>query len=346
MTTPSFVNPVHSLSALIQTPINEAIPAQTLSDLLSNSPFIPVPGTFNLRDIAHPAYIRSGLVYRSGSLIGLTAEGKDFLVNGLEITTIFDLRSARERQMFPSPALEAAVDGIEVMWSPPNLSPADVDISDFSTLDSDQGLWDGGSRGFSKSYIDVLSVYKTAFSQVFRHLLSKPGAPILFNCTVGKDRTGVLAALILAPAGVPDEGIAFDYALSRLGIESRKEFLTAIVKKWKPSWNEDTPGISGFSNVRSEYMRKFLEDAREIYTIDGKPDWAETYVCRELGLLKPKCRRFANTCDQYLNECIDTEAESMVSRCSLVIDKASFCSIHHSSSQLKALLNVGEAYLS
>ena len=38
--------------------------------------------------------------------------------------------------------------------------------------------------------------------------------PALFNCHAGKDRTGVIAALLLGLAGVPDETIVADYALS------------------------------------------------------------------------------------------------------------------------------------
>ena len=46
-------------------------------------------------------------------------------------------------------------------------------------------------------------------------LLADPGnQPAVFHCSVGKDRTGVLAALVLGFLGVPDEIIVDDYALS------------------------------------------------------------------------------------------------------------------------------------
>jgi hypothetical protein len=38
--------------------------------------------------------------------------------------------------------------------------------------------------------------------------------PLIFHCSVGKDRTGVLAAMLLAAAGVIDEDIVHDYTLS------------------------------------------------------------------------------------------------------------------------------------
>jgi protein-tyrosine phosphatase len=45
--------------------------------------------------------------------------------------------------------------------------------------------------------------------------LAEPGAlPAVFHCTAGKDRTGLLSALVLSLLGVPEETIIADYALS------------------------------------------------------------------------------------------------------------------------------------
>ena len=43
----------------------------------------------------------------------------------------------------------------------------------------------------------------------------------------GKDRTGVTAAVVLALAGMPHEYIAREYALTRIGMEPAREFLTS-----------------------------------------------------------------------------------------------------------------------
>ena len=43
--------------------------------------------------------------------------------------------------------------------------------------------------------------------------------PLVFNCTAGKDRTGVAAALVLGALGVPRKTIDADYALSNLAVE-------------------------------------------------------------------------------------------------------------------------------
>lgn len=50
------------------------------------------------------------------------------------------------------------------------------------------------------------------------HLLTRPGDPLLVHCTAGKDRTGVVCALILALAGVEDRLVAEEYALTAVGL--------------------------------------------------------------------------------------------------------------------------------
>lgn len=53
---------------------------------------------------------------------------------------------------------------------------------------------------------------------------SKPSAtPILIHCTQGKDRTGLIVALLLLILKVPLEAIAHDYVMSERELESEKE---------------------------------------------------------------------------------------------------------------------------
>jgi protein tyrosine/serine phosphatase len=81
----------------------------------------------------------------------------------------------------------------------------------------------------------------------------------------GKDRTGVLASIILSLAGASDAAIAKDYALTRIGIEPVKEFLLQFFTKSNPQWTEETPGVREFFAIKESYMLAFLDAVRKEY---------------------------------------------------------------------------------
>ena len=62
------------------------------------------------------------------------------------------------------------------------------------------------------------------YHQILQHLANdvSPPLPILIHCTAGKDRTGVICALILSLCGVEDEVIAHEYSLTNLGFKPRR----------------------------------------------------------------------------------------------------------------------------
>lgn len=59
-------------------------------------------------------------------------------------------------------------------------------------------------------YIRIVDARQAAFGQVFT-AIAEAGGPVLFHCFAGKDRTGLVAALLLELAGVSREHIAADY---------------------------------------------------------------------------------------------------------------------------------------
>ncbi|KAJ2437169.1 hypothetical protein IWW46_005451, partial [Coemansia sp. RSA 2440] len=69
-------------------------------------------------------------------------------------------------------------------------------------------------RGLAGSYEDYVDYCKQEFAAVLRIFADPCAYPILFHCQHGKDRTGIVAMLLLAILGVDDSIIAEDYALS------------------------------------------------------------------------------------------------------------------------------------
>ncbi|MEZ5660316.1 MAG: tyrosine-protein phosphatase [Burkholderiaceae bacterium] len=166
---------------------------------------LPLPGTHNLRDLggyrAGGASTAWRAIFRSDRPSGLTATGLERM-RELGCRTIIDLRSDDERLSAPS-AFEAR--GAPFAYHPiplfGALDPhrADVYVSDDPLLDL---------------YCQALDGNGPVFASVFRTIAQAPPGAVLVNCTAGKDRTGMVSAMLLLLAGVDHDEVTADYTLT------------------------------------------------------------------------------------------------------------------------------------
>jgi protein-tyrosine phosphatase len=64
-------------------------------------------------------------------------------------------------------------------------------------------------------YRDMLEIGSSRFTDAMNLLAHADSVPAVFHCAAGKDRTGVLAALLLSSLGVDDAHICADYGLTQ-----------------------------------------------------------------------------------------------------------------------------------
>jgi protein-tyrosine phosphatase len=173
---------------------------------------LPLQGARNFRDLggyrtADGRSVRWGKLYRSGSMAELTPADCDYL-GGLGIRFVCDLRTTDERAAAPCAWTERAG---TIHWS-----------RDYFTSFGDlRGLL---RADLPPTVAAVRQVMQTAYRQLpfeqapaYRELfkrLHQGELPMIFNCTAGKDRTGIAAALILSALGVDREQIIEDYGLT------------------------------------------------------------------------------------------------------------------------------------
>ncbi|MEI2268956.1 MULTISPECIES: tyrosine-protein phosphatase [unclassified Microbacterium] len=155
-----------------------------------------VPGAFNFRDVgglpAGAGRTRSGVLFRSGNLGHLTAAGRE-RVAALGIRRVVDLRDDDERRSEPSRLDGLGIDTVHLpMYAG---SVASFFDDDLSLADVYRALIDGSAARLVEAARAVLDVQ-----------------PVLVHCTVGKDRTGLSVALVLAAAGVDEDAVIADYA--------------------------------------------------------------------------------------------------------------------------------------
>ena len=80
------------------------------------------------------------------------------------------------------------------------------------------------SNEVRQMYINISTdpASRLAFHRIFRLLLQHDG-PVLFHCTSGKDRTGILAAILLNVLGCSTEDIIGDYNASAISFMAKAE---------------------------------------------------------------------------------------------------------------------------
>ncbi|KAG5350481.1 hypothetical protein C0989_010836 [Termitomyces sp. Mn162] len=203
-----------------------------VAEVLSRAPFVTIDGVINVRDLGlypsetNPGQItRPRLLYRSAELSGISEEGEQQL-KALNVCKVFDLRSDTEIRKYNTP--QPDIDGVEVLHTPVFRKE---DYSPEMMAKRYQLYASGKTEAFMELYSQILDNGGSSFGTILRHIRDKPTEGCIFHCTAGKDRTGVIAAILLKLAGVNNSAIAEDYALTRVGREPARAMIMARLSK-------------------------------------------------------------------------------------------------------------------
>ncbi len=163
------------------------------------------PALLNARDLGgYPTIDGDTTKWRSllraDDLVQLTPEGIDAL-GRFGVSTVIDLRWPEEAKESPSPISTAL----------PHVSYRRISLLVGNSTD-----WQGVRLDCAKEMwkCAVLEHTRAELQQVLQAISEASSEPLLFHCVAGKDRTGVISALLLTLADVTPEAIAYDYAVS------------------------------------------------------------------------------------------------------------------------------------
>jgi protein tyrosine/serine phosphatase len=175
--------------------------------------FLPLEGCFNFRDLGgYPTLdgrtVKWRKLFRSDNQFHLTNEDVDYVANTLGVVTVVDLRSPEEFQHEASRA---------------NTIPT----AQYHNIPFLQGLASAGLVNTSQDPVErfaslYLGIVRAAGSQIasaVTALATGGSLPAVFHCRAGKDRTGILAALVLGTLGVSEQDIIEDYAITNQVID-------------------------------------------------------------------------------------------------------------------------------
>ncbi|HEY3842835.1 MAG TPA: tyrosine-protein phosphatase [Acidimicrobiales bacterium] len=169
---------------------------------------IALEGAVNFRDLGGYATTdgqrtRWRVLFRADGLSELTEPDRAVL-RQLGIRTVVDLRS-----------------GYEVEQSRFNVEAHPVEFHHFPFIDQlpDVEEWDRRPGLLGSQYTEMLDDAMPQIVGALEVLAGPEARPAVFHCTAGKDRTGLLSALVLSLLGVPEETVVADYALSGAAME-------------------------------------------------------------------------------------------------------------------------------
>ena len=222
---------------------------------------LALEGVDNFRDFGdYPAVggrrLKRGRLYRSASH-GRATDGDLAAIAALDLAVIVDLRRTSERLRDPSlrhRTFAGAVIENDIGDDEPDPWREHIRASDLSAASFRAYLLDYYRVApFNARHIDL-------FSRYFRALALADG-PVLIHCAAGKDRTGVLIAVLLGLLGVPDETIVADYALSA-------QAMTALRRKLierHPEGEEVITRANELFSAAPSNITNLLEVLRERY---------------------------------------------------------------------------------
>lgn len=161
-----------------------------------------VEGLVNARDLGglerrDGSLTPSGVFFRSENLDLVTDDGWDQL-RAAGIRTVVDLRQPGERER-------------DTRRRPGWIHSIHVDLDDLGNTAFWADYWDNGLVGTALYFLPHLAAMPDRSGAALAAIASAPEGGVLFHCMGGRDRTGMIALLLLAAADVETEAIVDDY---------------------------------------------------------------------------------------------------------------------------------------
>ncbi len=263
---------------------------------MSKIAFTGIPNARDLGGIqtADGREIRKKRLIKSGCISGATEEDIDLLLNKYKVKLIIDLRTDTERKAIPEICVEKDV---TFVWNPlymENIQGLLFTKTDREVIenhlealfilnkqaDETTGYAMEAVRKMIKApdfdadqYMACMyrkfinnQIIQKQIKQFFGMLMNKRGGSILWHCSAGMDRTGMLAALLMYALGVPKERIIADYVQAS---ESSQDAVDLIIEKLFPTseacWCEYREQAKKLFAGRECYIRSFFDAIEEDY---------------------------------------------------------------------------------
>lgn len=187
---------------------------------------LPLKNAYNVRDLGGYACSDGGMtcwrrIIRGDDLPSLDAGDIQFLLD-YGVRTVIDLRSPLECEEHPDPF--RSISEVHYVYQ-----PLGQDVVD----DVNRVVADYPGMALERFYRSILENCGDSLRVIFETIARAQEGAVLFHCKIGKDRTGVVAALLLAAVGVSTEDIIANYMVSFEYLQ-RSPFFHDALKQYSP----------------------------------------------------------------------------------------------------------------
>ena len=193
-------------------------------------------------------YILPGRLLRSGELYHMSFLDRHVLEVDYSLKTVIDLRSAKEKQTRPDDRLT----NVEYYHVPLADEETAGFFQELTIMDLVGAIEGDPDEYMQERYVRMIRDPYT-IDQIARAMeiirLNQNGA-VLWHCSLGKDRTDILTALLLCTLGVPREHVLEDFMRSNIYLAAEKEYALELMA----ARGLETSGVE--KKVRSLYEVK------------------------------------------------------------------------------------------
>lgn len=256
------------------------------------NPAVPLRSVPNTRDLGgivtrNGQTLRPGLLLRASSLHSLSAKDRKTLAEDLHVRAILDLRTPQEQREKPDREVPGAA-----YYSLPVFDEQTSGIS----YEKAQRLRDKVKaipnmpelyRGMvtRPDYVENLrSILQTILTETIR---AEGKGAILYHCTAGKDRTGIVTLLLLSLCDVPKDAILQDYLLTN-EVRILKDDLRVFAVSALLRDPEVTEGLKQVFRAEPDYLTAAMQAIDETY---GSMD---SFLSNQLGITPAQKQDFCS----------------------------------------------------
>jgi protein-tyrosine phosphatase len=239
---------------------------------------LQLEGADNFREIGglktQNGIMKSGLLFRSDDLSALSK--KDLLfITALNLKTIIDLRTPNEIKYKPDKLpTDNFIKSINVPFFHQKRDYNQLQIMWFLVINSKKINFE---KFIKEHYLNNAFDRAVEVGKVFKIISDPDNLPALIHCKAGKDRTGLISALIQVLAGVPRETIIEEYLATNHFMKQKMDDVSKVIRKMS-LFRATHEKIRPLLEVRRPYLEEVLDEILRRYIT------YENYLQKACGL--------------------------------------------------------------